>query len=91
MSGFAALSPTYALSNAPDDPEVARAFQKRSLSAAEVNVVLERIRRSGVLDQVRALANEYASRARQSLDALPASADKDQLVLLIEQLVSRRN
>lgn len=73
------------------DPQVAQAFQKRTLSTAEVTSVLERIRRSGVLDEVRALANEYATRARKCLDRLPASPDKDQLLLLIEQLVSRSN
>lgn len=73
------------------DPEVARAFQKRALSDSEVAAVLERIRRSGVLPEVRTLANDHADRARRCLDVLPASPDKDHLLALIDQLINRSN
>ncbi|MFI5396864.1 MAG: polyprenyl synthetase family protein [Candidatus Binatia bacterium] len=71
------------------DPEVAAAFENESLSQSEVAFILERIRRSGVLAEVRALAAEYGTRARRSLDVLPASPDKAQVLSLIDQLVNR--
>lgn len=71
------------------DPEVAAAFENQSLSQSEVAFILERIRRSGVLAEVRALAAEYGTRARRSLDVLPASPDKAQVLSLIDQLVNR--
>jgi octaprenyl-diphosphate synthase len=71
------------------DREVAAAFENESLSQSEVAFILERIRRSGVLADVRALAAEYGTRARRSLDVLPASPDKAQVLSLIDQLVNR--
>jgi octaprenyl-diphosphate synthase len=71
------------------DPEVAAAFENQSLSQSDVAFILERIRRSGVLAEVRALAAEYGTRARRSLDVLPASPDKAQVLSLIDQLVDR--
>ncbi|HEX7409752.1 MAG TPA: polyprenyl synthetase family protein [Candidatus Binatia bacterium] len=71
------------------DREVAAAFENQSLSQSEVAFILERIRRSGVLAEVRALAAEYGTRARRSLDVLPASPDKAQVLSLIDQLVNR--
>jgi octaprenyl-diphosphate synthase len=73
------------------DPEVTRAFQNPALSDGDVAAVLERIRRSGVLPEVRLLANDHAASARRCLDALPASPDKDHLLSLIDQLIDRSN
>ena len=71
------------------DPEVARAFRNPSLSESEIASVLGRIRDSGVLSDVRALAADYGDRARRCLETLPASADKDQVLALIEHLIDR--
>jgi octaprenyl-diphosphate synthase len=71
------------------DPEVARVFQTLEPTAADIDSALVGIRRSGVLSQVRALAAQYGMRARQSLDVLVSSPDKEHLRLLINQLLER--
>jgi octaprenyl-diphosphate synthase len=71
------------------DPEVARIFQEPAPTSADIDLALTRIRRSGVLNDVRALAADYGARARQSLDVLAPSADKDHLQMLVDQLLER--
>jgi octaprenyl-diphosphate synthase len=71
------------------DAELARIFQKPTPTAADIETALTRIKRSGVLAEVRRLATDYGRRARQSLDALAPSADKDHLSTLVDQLLER--
>lgn len=71
------------------DSELARIFQKPEPTVSDVNDALARIRSSGVLSEVRGLAAEYGTRARQSMNVLPPSPDKDQLLALIHQLTER--
>jgi geranylgeranyl pyrophosphate synthase len=71
------------------DAEVARIFQKPEPTAADIETALARIRRCGVLDEVRALAAEYGARARRGLDVLAPSPDKDHLQMLVDQLLER--
>lgn len=71
------------------DAEVARVFQKNTPTESEIHDALARIRASGVLADVKALALEYGKRARNNLEQLAPSADKDQLLALIDQLTER--
>ena len=71
------------------DSEVARIFQKPDPTTADIETALTRIRRCGVLDEVRALAAEYGARARRGLDVLAPSPDKDHLQMLVDQLLER--
>jgi octaprenyl-diphosphate synthase len=71
------------------DPDVARIFKNEAPPPHEVDLALSRIRASGVLDEVRALAEEYRGRARRDMETLPPSTDKDQLLAMIDQLVER--
>jgi len=71
------------------DQEVTRIFQKPEPTAAEIASALARIRGSGVLAEVRALAAEYGTRARRSLDVLAPSPDKNHLQMLVDQLLER--
>jgi len=71
------------------DAEVARIFQKPEPTAADIETALTRIRRCGVLDEVRALAADYGARARRGLDVLAPSPDKAHLQLLVDQLLER--
>jgi octaprenyl-diphosphate synthase len=71
------------------DPEVARVFQKESPEPHEVEDTLERIRSSGVLDEVRKVALEFRAKARADMEMLPPSSDREQLLGLIDQLVDR--
>jgi geranylgeranyl pyrophosphate synthase len=71
------------------DAEVARVFQKSAPTEREIDDTLARIRASGVLAEVKALATEYGNRARLHLESLAPSDDKNHLVALIEQLTQR--
>lgn len=71
------------------DPEVARVFAKADPTGAEIDATLARIRASGVLDEVKALAQEYGGRARRNLETLAPSSDRDRLLELIAQLTDR--
>lgn len=71
------------------DAEVARVFQKGSPTEREIDDALARIRVSGVLAEVKALASEYGSRARENLQLLAPSGDRDHLLALVEQLIER--
>ena len=71
------------------DPEIARIFQKPQPTGADIESALQRIRASGVLADAHQLAGEYGARAREQLESLAPSADKDQLLVLIDQLIER--
>lgn len=70
-------------------PEVKRVFEKQAPSQQEIDGSLERIRRSGVLDEAVRMAHAYGQRALESLDVLPASAYYDGLAFFVSQLVKR--
>jgi octaprenyl-diphosphate synthase len=71
------------------DAEVARVFSKSAASESEINDTLARIRASGVLAEVKALASEYGRRARAQLACLAPSEDRQHLLALIDQLTER--
>jgi octaprenyl-diphosphate synthase len=71
------------------DAEVARIFGKSTASDSELTDTLARIRACGVLEEVKALANEYGSRARAQLACLTPSDDRQHLLALINQLTER--
>lgn len=73
----------------PRDPVVARVFQLAQPSDADVAEALASIRASGVLDEVRRLAAEHGQRGRLGMQQLAPSADRDQLIAMIDQLLSR--
>jgi octaprenyl-diphosphate synthase len=71
------------------DAELARLFEKPEPTPQDIEVALERIRSSGVLDEARALARQYGVRARDEITLLPASSDRDELRSLVDQLIER--
>ena len=71
------------------DPEVSRIFQKAAPTETEIEQALARIRSSGVLVEARALALQYGARAREDMELLAPSPDKDHLLGLIDQLIER--
>lgn len=71
------------------DTELRRLFEKPEPTAADITAALDRIRRSGVLDEVRIRAMSYADRARAAIDVVHPSPFKDNLLDLIDQLVER--
>jgi octaprenyl-diphosphate synthase len=71
------------------DAEVVRVFQKSHPTEQEIDATLARIRASGVLAEVKALAAEYGARGRAAVEALAPSDDRDHLLALIDQLTER--
>jgi len=72
-----------------NDAEVARIFETREPSEDDVQIALSRIRSSGVLNQVRVMAADYAERARAAMKTVRPSTDREQLLHLIDQLMAR--
>jgi octaprenyl-diphosphate synthase len=71
------------------DAELGEIFAKPELTEAEIGAARDRIRNAGVIPEVRRLASEYGRRALHDLAPLPPSADKDRLLGLVEQLLTR--
>lgn len=71
------------------DPEVARIFSLPSLSDAEVGDGLDRIRATGVMDEIRSLIREETRAAVSVLERLPDTGARSTLLAIVEQLHSR--
>jgi len=71
------------------DPEVARLFATDRPSPAEVEAGLERIRGTGVLDEVAERAAGHAAAALSEIGRLPPSPYRDALETLTGSLVDR--
>jgi octaprenyl-diphosphate synthase len=71
------------------DAELAQIFETAEPSETDVARALQRVRASGVLPEARRLASVYADRARDDLDVLAPSSDKDHLRAMVDQLVDR--
>lgn len=71
------------------DPEMARIFRNADPGPDDIAQALERMRAAKVLDRVREMATTYATRARDDMASLRPSSDRDQLLRLIDQLISR--
>jgi octaprenyl-diphosphate synthase len=71
------------------DPEVARVFEKAAPEPHEIESALARIRASEVLTEAQVLAARYGTEARRQMERLTPSADRDQLLSLIDQLLDR--
>jgi geranylgeranyl pyrophosphate synthase len=61
---------------------------RRALAGEHVPDALERVAATGALDGARALAEDYAARARAALDGEP---DRASLEALTEAVVNREN
>jgi len=73
----------------PHDAELRSLFEKREPTPADIGAALARVRRSGVLDQVRTLAVGHANHARAAMEIIAPSVYRDSLLDLIDQLVER--
>jgi octaprenyl-diphosphate synthase len=71
------------------DPEVRRVFEDPNPPEPEIAGALLRIRRSGIPNEVRALAIDHAERARQALLRLEDTEYRSHLLTIIDQLVER--
>jgi octaprenyl-diphosphate synthase len=71
------------------DAELVQLFRESAPATFAIDAALRRLRESGVLAEVHTLAAQYGARAYKTLNALPASPAKDQLLALIDQLTER--
>jgi len=72
------------------DTEVRRLFVTPDRSEQEIAAGLQRIRRLGVLDSVRTVAEDYTTRARSMLTGLPYSPFRDALEGIVTAIEERR-
>jgi octaprenyl-diphosphate synthase len=72
-----------------DDEEARRVFQRPDPSEADIAWLLNRLRRSPVLQQGRALGTEHASIARAALSQLADTPYRQNLLWLIDELLAR--
>lgn len=73
------------------DKEIRRLFAEPSLTDVEESLILDRLRRSAVLEQGHRLAAANAESARQALRAVPDSSYRQSLLALIDQLLERNS
>ena len=73
----------------PRDEEVHRIFRHSNPSESEVSWMLNRLRRSPVMEEGRHLAIQHAANARTGLAALPDTPFRQNLLWLIDELVER--
>jgi octaprenyl-diphosphate synthase len=71
------------------DDEVRRLFARDDLSDGEISWLLNRLRRSPVLQEGHALATEHATMARQALHQLDDTPYRQNLLWLIDELLAR--
>jgi octaprenyl-diphosphate synthase len=82
-------NPSLPLVLALEDPEVRRVFTNTAPTPGEIDAALARVRALGVLDTVRALAEDYTTRARGALAVLPQSPYRDTLDGIITDIEER--
>ncbi len=71
------------------DPEIARVFASPSPTDAEIEGAIAAMRSCNVLADVREMALDHGRRARAAILSLPPSADREQLVAMVDQLIER--
>ena len=66
-------------------------LEDRSFERADAEQILELVQREGTLDEVRELAEDYASKAAGALDRLPASDAREALEVAPDFVLNRRS
>jgi geranylgeranyl diphosphate synthase type I len=62
---------------------------RRNLSNTEMDELIAKLEKLGVVDEVRRIAVEYAETAKHALQVLPSSDERDLLVELVDYFISR--
>ena len=70
-------------------PQVKALFEKVDITAEDVLLALELIKKTDAVDRCLDLAREYAMSARSKIDSFPESVYKDSLYNLADYIVSR--
>jgi heptaprenyl diphosphate synthase len=88
--GILTLPAIYALNDRRLGPKLARLIFKQDKEEADWEAGLKLIRRSGALNQSRAISNRYLQKARQQLSTLPDVKERRILASLTEFIEKRK-
>ena len=69
--------------------QIARVAETKSFDDVDPNAMIELVRRYDTLDQTRAIARDYAARARAALEPFPDSAAKEALDTALDFVLER--
>jgi geranylgeranyl pyrophosphate synthase len=69
--------------------QIARVAATKSFEDVDPNEMIELVTRYDTLDQTRAIARDYASRARAALEPFPDSAAKEALDTALDFVLER--
>ena len=69
--------------------QIARVAETKSFEDVDPNAMIELVRRYDTLDQTRAIARDYAARARAALEPFPDSAAKEALDTALDFVLER--
>jgi geranylgeranyl pyrophosphate synthase len=76
----------------PDDRRrIATVLEDRAFSRVAPEEVLEMVRAEGTVEEARAIAEDYACRAREQLAAFPPSEVREALELAPDFVLNRRS
>jgi octaprenyl-diphosphate synthase len=88
--GHITLPVIYALRAEPRAaPTIEAVIQRKSIDEVNRKEILEFVRRNGVLDSTREVANRYARRAKKALEPLSESVYKESLLALADYVIDR--
>jgi len=73
----------------PNDNPVKKLFQQRDSHEA-INLAIEQVRNSSIIEECYATAADYCARARRNLDQLPDKASRQSLVDITDYVVQRK-
>src|SRR5574344_1207775 len=89
IEGKPTLPVIYAMEEPVYGPQVKALFEKVDITAEDVLLALELIKKTDAVDRCLDLAREYAMSARSKIDSFPESVYKDSLYNLADYIVSR--
>ena len=89
IEGKPTLPVIYAMEDPVYGPQVKALFEKVDITAEDVLLALELIKKTDAVDRCLDLAREYAMSARSKIDSFPESVYKDSLYNLADYIVSR--
>lgn len=89
--GLVTLPTVYYLEQAPDNSALQHLIGGATLDDAEMDLLVEAIRRSGAIEKARSEASQLVAEAERILAGMPASREKDALSDLARYVVQRTN
>ncbi len=89
MQGTLTLPSLLLAERRPDDNPIAKYFARPTRD--RLAAAIEAVRTSGVLDESRAMAQQFCARAKEGLEVLPGTPDRQTLLELADYILERRS